>query len=69
MQVDIFEIVSCLKFFKNLLFINILFVTVKIIIQEKKIVIDEQLEDCSVEELQDELPERQPRYPLCFDNS
>ena len=27
--------------------------------------IDDILEDCSVEELQEELPERQPRYPCC----
>ena len=36
----------------------------KIVIKEKKIEIDDILEDCSVEELQEELPERNPRYPF-----
>ena len=36
---------------------------VKILSNENKIVLEDMLEDCSVDELQEELPERQPRYP------
>ena len=38
----------------------------KIVIKEERIILDEELEDTSLEEVVEELPERQPRYPLLY---
>ena len=40
--------------------------TVKVVSEESKIVIEEEYEDCTIEELAEELPECQPRYPFDF---
>jgi len=42
------------------------FFSVKIVIKEERIILDEELEDTSLEEVVEELPERQPRYPLLY---
>lgn len=47
-------------------YLHCIFIVVKIDKDERLVVLDEELEGVSPDELKDELPERQPRPSLCI---